>query len=74
MEGSDGKRLLTVSELASLLQVPASWVYSRTRLKGPGQIPTVRIGKYCRFDAASVFAWLKAQVVEAEEGHESRVR
>ncbi len=40
------ERLIGVAELADLLAVPPSWVYSRTRTK---TIPFVRVGKYCRF-------------------------
>ncbi len=53
------KRFLTVDELARELQVPKSWVYSRTRIKGPDQIPHLRCGKYCRFDFEEVLAWLQ---------------
>jgi predicted DNA-binding transcriptional regulator AlpA len=67
MEGSSEKRLLTVSEIASLLQVPPSWIYSRTRLRGADQIPVVRIGKYCRFDPAAVIAWLKGESGDGNE-------
>ena len=42
------KQLLTVDDLCSILQVPRSWVYDRTRT---GRIPTVpNTGKYKRFD------------------------
>jgi hypothetical protein len=78
MENSCGKGLLTVQEMASVLRVPPSWLYSRTRLKGPDQIPVVRIGKYCRFDPAAVIAWLKdsgggkAEEVMESDRHERR--
>ena len=32
-------RLLTVNELAEVLSVKKSWIYSRTRETGPGTIP-----------------------------------
>ena len=59
------KRLLTVGELARELQVPKSWVYSRTRIKGSDQIPHLRCGKYCRFDFEEVLVWLQ-QIQETE--------
>jgi hypothetical protein len=43
-------KLLSVNDLAEALSVPTSWVYSRTRIKGDGQIPNIRCGKYVRFD------------------------
>ncbi len=55
------KDLLTVVELAELLKVPVSWVYARTREKGPNAIPRVRVGKYIRFQPDAVFDWLNEQ-------------
>jgi len=42
-------RLLTVGEVAALLNVPRKWVYRRVALKPPEGIPYVKIGKYLRF-------------------------
>ena len=53
------EKLLTVDELASHLQTPKSWIYHRTRQKGPGRIPHIRAGKYCRFRLAEVLKWLE---------------
>ncbi len=53
--------LLTVEELAKQLRVPNSWVYSRTRLKGPDTIPAIRVGKYLRFRLADVLSWMEVQ-------------
>ena len=55
------ERLLTVGELAEALQVPKSWIYTRTRVNA---IPCVRLGKYVRFRLDSVIAHL-----EREGGH-----
>ena len=52
-------KLVGVNELAEALSVPISWVYSRTRIKGDGQIPTIRCGKYVRFDIDEVMDWLQ---------------
>ena len=53
--------LISVDELSACLNVPRSWVYSRTRIKGPDQIPHIRVGKYVRFDLDAVMEWLKDQ-------------
>jgi excisionase family DNA binding protein len=43
--------LISPDELASLLEVPVTWVYRAARL---GIIPSVCVGKYKRFDYAEV--------------------
>jgi excisionase family DNA binding protein len=53
------EELLTVSEIAGLLKVPASWVYERTRRRGTARMPHVRLGKYLRFSATEVKNWLQ---------------
>ncbi len=50
--------LITVDELASMLQVPKSWIYDRTR---DGRIPCIKVGKYIRFDLNEVKSWLEKQ-------------
>jgi excisionase family DNA binding protein len=57
----DPDALLSVEEVAELLSVPVSWVYERTRKRSPDRIPGFRLGKYWRFRAADVFAWLDRQ-------------
>ncbi len=59
------ERLLTVGEVAALLQVPPSWVYARTRQRSAERIPGFRLGKYWRFREADVLAWLERQRVGA---------
>jgi excisionase family DNA binding protein len=49
-------RLLTVHELAGLLQVPPKTIYT-WRYKGVGP-PAVPIGRYLRFRAEDVATWL----------------
>ena len=56
-----GKHLLTVHEVAELLRVPVSWVYSRTRKRSVGRLPGYHLGKYWRFREDEVLAWLKSQ-------------
>ena len=48
-------RLLTAREVAELLSVPVSWVREHTRTNA---IPHLRLGRYVRYDRASVLAWL----------------
>lgn len=50
-------RLLTVQELADLLQVPPKTVYT-WRYKGVGP-PAVPIGRYLRFRVEDVAVWLE---------------
>jgi excisionase family DNA binding protein len=42
-------RLLTVEDVAVLLNVPRKWVYRRVGLKPPEGIPYLKVGKYLRF-------------------------
>ena len=49
-------QLLTPEELATALKVPLSWIYEQSRL---GKLPTIRIGKYIRFDLDTVLLKLK---------------
>ncbi len=55
------RALLSVEEVAALLQVPVSWVYDRTRSRGVNRIPGFRLGKYWRFEESEVVAWLERQ-------------
>ena len=57
----DDTHLLTVHEVAELLQVPVSWVYERTRQRCRERIPGFRLGKYWRFEAADIAEWLLAK-------------
>jgi excisionase family DNA binding protein len=54
-------RLMTVHEVAELLQVPASWVYERTRRRGLEQLPHLKIGKYLRFDEGALAEFIRRQ-------------
>lgn len=48
--------LLTVEELAAKLKVRRSWVYCKTR---EGAIPTIRVGRHCRFHFPTVLESLR---------------
>jgi predicted DNA-binding transcriptional regulator AlpA len=63
-ERTENGQLLSVHDVAHLLQVPASWVYGHTRDRCPDRIPGFRLGKYWRFDEADVLAWIQRRRVE----------
>lgn len=48
-------RLLTAEEVAERLGVPARWPLAQARA---GHMPCVRLGRYVRFDADDVDAWI----------------
>ena len=50
--------LLTVRQVAELLQVPVSWIYGRMRKRSLERLPAYRLGKYWRFDREQVLAWV----------------
>lgn len=53
--------LLTVNDVATLLQVPVSWVYARTRKRSIERLPGIRLGKYWRFREEEIHAWVESQ-------------
>ena len=58
----DLNELLTVDEVAALLKVSRSWVYEHSRSKKTAKsdrLPHIKIGKYVRFDAQAVRAFLQ---------------
>ena len=52
------QNLIGINEMAKKLDVPVSWLYSRTRTN---DIPCVRVGKYVKFEESEVWEWLKMQ-------------
>jgi excisionase family DNA binding protein len=50
--------LIGINEMAEKLDVPRSWLYSRTRTN---EIPHYKVGKYVRFDENEVMEWLRQQ-------------
>jgi excisionase family DNA binding protein len=60
-ERRDENHLLTVHEVAELLQVPASWIYGRMRKQSRDRLPGYRLGKYWRFSEGEILAWVKRQ-------------
>ena len=53
--------LLDVKQLSHVLNVPVSWIYSRTRETGQEAMPRIKVGKYCRFKLNDVMEWLEKQ-------------
>lgn len=51
-----GGSLLTAAEVAQMLGVPKSWVYEQSR---KGGIPTVTLGRYRRYRAEAIEAWVE---------------
>jgi excisionase family DNA binding protein len=57
-EPQRGLCLLTAQQLAERWQVPTGHVYRLTRR---GEIPTVRLGRYCRYRLDAIEAWEEGQ-------------
>ncbi|MDZ4660764.1 MAG: helix-turn-helix domain-containing protein [Pseudomonadota bacterium] len=51
-------KLITPDNLSELLQVPKSWIYENAK---SGKIPSIRLGKYVRFDLDAVQKVLNQQ-------------
>ncbi|MGH2705158.1 MAG: helix-turn-helix domain-containing protein [Actinomycetota bacterium] len=52
-------RLLSVEEVADMLQVPVQTIYQwRLRRIGP---PSMRVGRYVRFDPGDLKRWIDAR-------------
>jgi excisionase family DNA binding protein len=61
-EDSELLELLTVEDVAVLLKVSKNWVYEHTRSRDTPRserLPHLKIGKYLRFDARAVRAFLE---------------
>ena len=52
------QNLIGINEMAKKLDVPASWLYSSTRIN---EIPHFKIGKYVKFDPEIVIEWIQQQ-------------
>ena len=51
--------LLTLDELAAILKVPRSWIYSHTRSTSRTRLPYIKVGKYLRFYESEVREFLR---------------
>ena len=56
-----GDELLTVHDAARFLNVSASWVYEHTREDADDRLPFVKLGKYLRFDARDLRAYVDSK-------------
>lgn len=61
--------LLTAGEVAGRLKVPRSWVYRAARA---GDLPSVRCGRYRRFDEGDVERWTVRQKGSVVDGPNCR--
>ena len=64
--------LLTPQDAARFLKVSVSWVYEHIRPEGADRLPFVKLGKYLRFDARDLRAYIDAK--RAESTHLRRRR
>lgn len=53
--------LFTVREAAHFLKVPVTWVYEHTRPDAQDRLPSLKLGKYLRFDARDLRAYIEAK-------------
>ncbi len=51
---SSGEVLLTADEVAQILRVPRSWVYSHL-----SELPVIRLGRYVRFRRSEIDGFLE---------------
>ena len=61
-EAAELHELLTVEDVAAILKVSKSWVYEHTRshvVPRTDRLPCIKLGKYVRFDARAVRAFLE---------------
>ena len=61
LDAESADELLTVEDVAALLQVPKSWVYERTRRRGADRLPFIKLGKYVRFEERSLRAYVASR-------------
>lgn len=57
--------LLTVRDVAELLQVPVSWVYKHAGPQYPNPLPCIKLGKYLRFRSTDIMAFLRRTSVNS---------
>jgi len=60
-EVTGNDQLVTIEQMAAILQVKPSWIYFRTMRTGANSIPRMKIGKYLRFDPGKVMQWIETQ-------------
>jgi len=52
-------QLLTVHEMAEILNVPVAWIYRQNMMTGPGSLPRLKLGKYVRYEKEKVMEWIR---------------
>lgn len=59
----DPDRLLSLEEVADYLGVKKSWIYEKSSAYKNGEdgIPSIRLGKYLRFELKKVTDWIESQ-------------
>jgi excisionase family DNA binding protein len=62
---SEDDALLTPQDAARFLKVSVSWVYEHVRPEAQDRLPCVKLGKYLRFDARDLRAYVDAKRVES---------
>ena len=60
------ENLVNPKEMASVLGVPVSWVYQKTRL-GEDAIPFFKVGKYLRFNPEEVKEFFKKREQQVQD-------
>ena len=64
--------LLTPQDAARFLKVSVSWVYEHIRPEGADRLPFVKLGKYLRFDARDLRAYVDAKRSESQRNPRRR--
>ena len=64
-EKRDYSHLLTVQDVAELLQVRVSWVYKHAGPQCPNPLPCMKLGKYLRFRSTDIMAFLRSNSVNS---------
>jgi excisionase family DNA binding protein len=70
--GGDSGDLLTVQETARYLKVSVSWVYEHVRPDAQDRLPAVKLGKYLRFDARDLRAYVDAKRADSQQSGRRR--
>jgi hypothetical protein len=58
---SPDSELFTVHEAAQFPKVPVSWIYEHVRPESHDRLPALKLGKYLRFDARDLRAYIDAK-------------
>ena len=69
---ADSGDLLTVQETARYLKVSVSWVYEHVRPDAQDRLPAVKLGKYLRFDARDLRAYVDAKRADSQQSGRRR--